>query len=102
VTMVDLVTEAAAAAGAELEVVVVDDSFLAEQGVDSGLPLWPGDDPEWAAWAEVDVSRALASGLRFRPVEDTVAATLAHTRFMPELGLTQDRERELLAAWRAR
>ena len=102
VTMVDLVEAAAAEAGAELEVVVVDDPFLAEQGVESELPLWPGDDPQWAAWAETDVSRALAAGLRFRPVRDTVAATLAHTKLVPGLGLTPEREQELLAAWRGR
>ena len=102
VTMVDLVEVAATASGAELEVVVVDDAFLAAQGVESELPLWPGDDPQWAGWAETDVSRALAAGLRFRSVADTVAATLAHTELVPGLGLTREREAELLAAWRAR
>jgi 2'-hydroxyisoflavone reductase len=99
VTMVDLVEAAAADAGAELDVVVVDDGFLAAEGVESELPLWPGDNPQWAAWAETDVSRAIAAGLRFRPVDDTVAATLAHTEFVPGLGLTPEREQELLAAW---
>ena len=102
VTMVDLVKAAAAASGAELEVVVVDDAFLAEQGVESELPLWPGDDPQWSAWAETDVSRALAAGLHFRPVAATVGATLAHTELVPGLGLTPEREAELLAAWRSR
>jgi len=99
-TMVDLVEAAAAHAGVELDVAVVDDAFLAEQGVETELPLWPRDDPQWAAWAEVDVSRAVAAGLRFRPVEDTVAATLAHTELVPGLGLSPEREAELLAAWR--
>jgi nucleoside-diphosphate-sugar epimerase len=102
VTMVELVEAAAAEAGAELEVVVVDDSFLAAHDAEGKLPLWPGDEPEWAAWAEVDVSRAVAAGLRFRSVDDTVSATLAHTDFMPALGLTPEQEAELLAAWRAR
>ena len=74
VTMVDLVEGGCAAAPApSSRCVVVDDAFLAAEGVESELPLWPGDDPQWAAWAETDVSRALAAGLRFRPVEDTVA-----------------------------
>ena len=101
VTMVDLVETAAAHAGAELEVVLVDDAFLAASADESEFPLWPGDDPQWAAWAETDVSRALAAGLRFHPVEDTVAATLAHTEPVPGLGLTPEREAQLLAAWRA-
>jgi len=102
VTMVELVEAAATSAGRELEVVLVEDTFLVAHDAEGELPLWPGDDPDWAAWAEVDVSRAVAAGLRFRSVDDTVSATLAHTEFMPALGLTPEREAELLAAWRAR
>ena len=91
----------AAQAGSELEIVVVDDAFLAAQGIESELPLWGGVDPDWAAWADVDVSHALAAGLSFRPIEDTVAATLAHTELVPGIGLTAEREAELLASWRA-
>ncbi len=61
------------------------------------LPLWPGDDPDWAAWAQVDVSKAIGAGLTFRPVDDTVAATLAHTGVVPGIGLEPEREAELLA-----
>ena len=72
------------------------------QGVESELPLWPGDDPLWAAWARDRRLAALEAGLRFRPVDDTVAATLAHTDVVPGIGLEPEREAELLAAWHAR
>jgi 2'-hydroxyisoflavone reductase len=102
VTMLDLVEAAASASDTDLNVEVVDDAFLTSQGTTGQeLPLWD-DDPLWAAWAQVDVSKAIGAGLRFRPIDDTVAATLAHTEVVPGVGLEPERETELLAAWHAR
>jgi 2'-hydroxyisoflavone reductase len=103
-TLVDLVEEAARQSGAALRVELVDDPFLAGQGLEppATFPLWAGDDPAAAAWAQIDVSRAIAAGLRFRPAGDTVAATLAQTATVPGIGLEPAREAELLAAWRTR
>ena len=56
VTMLDLVEAAASASDTDLNVEVVDDAFLTEQGIESELPLW-ADDPLWAAWARVDVAQ---------------------------------------------
>ena len=100
-TMLDLVEAAASASDTDLNVEVVDDAFLTAQGIENELPLW-ADDPDWAAWAQVDVSKAIGAGLRFRSIDDTVAATLAHTEVVPGLGLEPEREAELLAAWHAR
>jgi 2'-hydroxyisoflavone reductase len=102
ITMLDLLEAAASASDTDLNVEVVDDAFLAAQGIEMELPLWPGDDPDWAAWAQIDVSKAIGAGLTFRPVDDTVAATLAHTEVVPGIGLEPKREAELLAAWRGR
>ena len=101
VTMLDLVEAAAGAADTDLNVEVIDDAFLTAQGIEAELPLW-ADDPLWAAWARVDVSKAIAAGLQFRPIDDTVAETLAHTEVVPGIGLEPEREAELLAAWHAR
>lgn len=101
VTMLDLVEVAASASDADLNVEVIDDGFLTAQGIEKELPLW-ADDPAWAAWAEIDVTKAISAGLQFRSVEDTVAATLAETQPVPGIGLEPEREAELLAAWRAR
>ena len=100
VSMRDAVEAAAAAAGAELRVEVVPDAAATGLGLGfQDLPFWI-DDPEWAAWAEVDVSRAVAAGLRFRPLEDTVSATLRDAATVEGWGLTEEREGELLLAAR--
>ncbi len=101
VTMLDLVEAAASASDTDLNVEVIDDAFLTEQGIENELPLW-ADDPGWVAWAQVDVSKAIGAGLQFRPIDDTVAATLAHTEVVPGVGLDPERETALLAAWHAR
>jgi 2'-hydroxyisoflavone reductase len=98
VSMVDVVEAASAAAGADLTVRVVPDATATALGLGfQDLPLWL-DEPDWAAWAEVVVSRALAAGLRFRPLADTVAATLHEAEVVEGWGLTAERERELLDA----
>jgi 2'-hydroxyisoflavone reductase len=78
--------------------------------------LWIAEtgDPAWRRFQEVDVSRAVAEGLRFRPVADTVrdtldwalrtgdpGAPLASGIDIGEAGMEPDREAELLAEWRA-
>ena len=61
------------------------------------LPLWISD-PDAVAMHEVDVSRAVAAGLTFRPLEETVRDTLEHATTVDGVGLTPEREAELLAA----
>lgn len=101
VTMLDLVEAAASASDTDLNVEVIDDAFLTSQGVEHEIPFW-ADDPDWIAWARVDVSKAIGAGLTFRPIEDTVAATLERTGVVPGVGLEPEREAEILAAWHAR
>jgi 2'-hydroxyisoflavone reductase len=77
------------------------DTFLVEQGVGEWmeLPLWIAD-PEMAGLHDTDVSRALATGLRFRPLAETMEATLAGASLVPGVGLEPGREQDLLAAWK--
>lgn len=99
----------AAASDARLTWVATD--FLLEQGVApwTDLPVWlPSLAPGEAYWT-LDVSRAIAAGLRFRPLADTARDTLAWWRTLPEerraapkRGLDPERERTLLALWHAR
>jgi len=56
----------------------------------------------WRRFLEVDISRALVAGLVFRPLEDTVAATLDAATLVDGVGLAPERERELLEAWWSR
>jgi 2'-hydroxyisoflavone reductase len=83
------------------DVVWVSDEFLREHGVGEWmeLPLWLGS-PEWRGMHETDVSRAVAAGLRFRAVAETLAGA-AEAPAVDGVGLTPEREAELLAAWRA-
>jgi 2'-hydroxyisoflavone reductase len=65
------------------------------------LPLWIAS-PEFAAMQRTDVSKALAAGLTFRPLAETIRDTLAWDaeREWPRaegVGLAPERERELLA-----
>jgi 2'-hydroxyisoflavone reductase len=80
----------------------VDDAFLQEHGVGEWmeLPLWIGS-PEWRGMHEADVSRAVAAGLRFRPLAETIAGA-AEAPAVEGVGLAPEREAELLEAWRAR
>jgi len=61
------------------------------------LPMWIAD-PGEAALHESDVSRAVAAGLTFRPLEETVRDALEQASTTPEAGLRPEREAELLAA----
>jgi 2'-hydroxyisoflavone reductase len=87
----------------------VDEAFLLEQGVEPWMqmPLWvPESDPEAAGFFGFDVSKALAAGLTFRPLAETVSATLAWDATRPparpwRAGISRDREAELLSAWHA-
>ncbi len=81
----------------------VTDGFLRSQEVGEWmeLPLWIGD-PAWAGMHQTDVSRAIAAGLRSRPLAETLRDTLALAEPVEGVGLTPEREAELLAAWHAR
>ncbi len=77
------------------------DDFLRAQEVGEWmeLPLWIAD-PAWTGMQRVDVTRAVAAGLRFRPVEETLAGA-ATAPAVEGVGLTPEREAALLEAWRA-
>jgi 2'-hydroxyisoflavone reductase len=87
-------------ANASARPVWVPDSFLIEQGVGEWmeLPLWIAD-PQWRGLHEADVSRALASGLTFRALDDTVHGAFEHADPKADTGLSSDREAELLETW---
>lgn len=86
-------------------------AFLAEHGVRAwaDMPTWVPGEGETAGFARHRNERALARGLSFRPLADTVAATLAwfdaqseERRAALRAGLTPEREAEVLAAWNSR
>jgi 2'-hydroxyisoflavone reductase len=119
VTMGELLETCRAVSGSRARISWVDERFLREREVGEWmeLPLWIAEtgDPAWRRFQEVDVSRAVAEGLRFRTVADTVrdtlewalrtgdpGAPLASGLELGEAGLQAEREAELLAEWHAR
>jgi 2'-hydroxyisoflavone reductase len=100
------------ATGDRAEIVWVGEDRLAEAGVEPwvDLPLWLDlpRQPDFRGFLAVDVGRALAAALTLRPLEDTVADTLAWVRNrdgvpskavgipMAPAGLASGREAELL------
>ena len=104
-TMGAVLDAARRVSGSTARAVEVDDAFLTGQGVGEWmeLPLWidPSND-DWRHFMEVDATRATAAGLTFRPLDDTVAATLADAGLVDGVGLTPERETELLTAWWSR
>ena len=98
----DLVAACRTVAPADVDVVWVPSEFLVEQEVDEWmeLPLWLAD-PGPAYADRVDVTRALAAGLRFRPLEETVRGALDDAETTEAAGLSPERETALLAKWHA-
>jgi 2'-hydroxyisoflavone reductase len=106
-----LLGEAAKGVGSTAKLTWVDAAFLESKKVApwSDMPVWiPGDSDE-AGMARVDVRKALAAGLMFRPIGNTARDTIAWWKEQPEqrraklrAGLARDREREVLEAFHAR
>lgn len=77
--------------------------FLSQHNVApwSDMPVWVPDTPDEAGFSKVDVSKAIAAGLTFRPLAETVRDTLAWASdrgpgYPWRAGLTEEREAELL------
>ncbi|TDR48861.1 2'-hydroxyisoflavone reductase [Tahibacter aquaticus] len=96
-------------AGAQLTWVPAD--FLAANKVSpwSDMPAWVPADGDSAGFAQRSNKKALDKGLNFRPLATTAADTLAWLQAQPaerqaklRAGLTAEREKEILALWKAR
>jgi 2'-hydroxyisoflavone reductase len=91
--------------GAGTRLTWVDGGFLRSElgeGRWEALPMWDATDA--SGLPGFDASRAIAAGLWFRPLSETVRDTLAWDQARSgslTVGLTAQRERELLDAWRA-
>lgn len=85
----------------------VPEPFLLEQSVSpwTQMPLWVGNNPAMAGFARVDVTKAMAAGLTYRPIAETVRDTLrwALAESAPPLaGISREREATVLALWHTR
>lgn len=82
--------------------------FLAKHKVEawSDMPTWVPPTDGMEGFSRVDCSRALAKGLRFRPLADTARDTLTWFKELPaerqaqlRSGIDPARETQVLAAW---
>ena len=96
-------------AGAPLTWVPAD--FLAANKVSpwGDMPVWIPADGDSAGFAQRSIGKALDKGLNFRPLAATAADTLAWLQAQPaerqaklRAGLGAEREKEILALWKAR
>lgn len=105
VSMAELLCACKCATATPMNLVWVSEEFLRENKVQPymQLPLWIPREGR----SVVGNQRAIAAGLRFRPIADTVRDTLLWAKAergdkpFERTGLTAEREAELLAKWRA-
>jgi nucleoside-diphosphate-sugar epimerase len=111
-TMGELLRACVDVTGSDARLVWVDSDVVLAQGIEpwGELPVWvPYDDVELSALHTADVSRALAWGLRIRPLRETVADSWAWVQEVdsaaggpeprPGIGLDPAKEAAALAAW---
>ena len=86
----------------------VPEEFIKEMGISPwmDLPLWVGSSEEMAGFAAINCRKAIAAGLTFRPLRETVADTLAWDRrregMARKAGLAPEKEAVALDSWHAR
>jgi 2'-hydroxyisoflavone reductase len=66
------------------------------------MPLWvPEDEPDLAEFLSIDSSKAIAAGLKFRPLKSTIKDTydwdLSRSKAEYLAGLSAEREAKLLS-----
>jgi 2'-hydroxyisoflavone reductase len=108
-TFGELLDTCKAITGSNARFVWVDEQFLIDAGVTpyTEMPLWIPNLPERAGFYSVNSGKAIAAGLTFRPIAETIRDTLAWDATQPPdaprpSGLRLERERALLAAWHGR
>jgi 2'-hydroxyisoflavone reductase len=95
------------ATGSDARFVWVDEQFMLDAGLGPWMevPLWtPESDDVNRHFMGVSVEKAVAAGLKFRPLSETVRDTLEWDLTRPadterRAGLAREREREVLDAW---
>jgi len=100
------------AAGSDASFVWADTAFLDANGIGPwrDLPCWLPDDADYAGFGRRSVAKAVAAGLAYRPLAETVRDTLAwydglaadkREAVTKRAGLAPEREEAALKAWHA-
>ncbi|MGH2522951.1 MAG: NAD-dependent epimerase/dehydratase family protein, partial [Anaerolineales bacterium] len=106
-TLGQLLEACKTASGSDARLTWVSEGFLLASHAApwTEIPLWiPASDPDAAGFSAFDCRRAIANGLTFRPLAETVRDTLAWDVPRPaehewRAGVKPEREAELLRAW---
>jgi 2'-hydroxyisoflavone reductase len=111
-TMGEIFDACKSVSGSDATFTWADTAWLTEHEVQawSDMPVWVPLEGAEAGHPFIDVSRALATGLVYRPIRETVRDTLDWWDTVPQerkdgpmrSGLTAEREAELLVAWHGR
>jgi 2'-hydroxyisoflavone reductase len=105
-TFAELYSATQSASGNKANLVEVSEEFILENEVQgwSDLPVWlPAS---YAGMHSIKLDKIIASGMKYRPLSQTVTATLdwfKEDRGLDDelkAGLKADREAELIAKWR--
>ena len=103
-TMGNVLDECKSVSGSDASFTWASEEFLLRENVApwSDMPLWLPEEaaPHLKGFMFINCEKAVGAGLRFRPLNDTIAATLAWYQANPrnelKAGLTPDREQSLL------
>ena len=109
-TMRNVLDESKSVSQSDASFIWVDEEFLLQENVKAWgeMPLWLPEDaaPHLKGFMFINCEKALAAGLAFRLLRDTVADTLVwhRTNQTNELkaGINRDKEREVLRKWHER
>jgi 2'-hydroxyisoflavone reductase len=93
--------------GSDARWIWVDEQFLLAADVKpwTEVPLWIADEPDMAGFDAINIDKALAAGLTFRPLAATIQDTLTWSTTRPadaerRAGLESSRESQVLEQWR--
>lgn len=103
-TLGAVIEAAKQATGASPELVEIDADFVTNAGMSRGFPLWFPPVDEYYGVMRVNADRAVAAGLTFRSLQDTVDVTHQFHNERPSdyqfrAGPTAEDEAKILSAW---
>jgi len=110
-TMQDVLEASKAASGSDAQFTWVNEKFLLDEKVAawSQMPLWLPEEaaPQLKGFMFVNTDKAVAAGLTYRPISETIRDTLIwyraeHAKDQLKAGIDPGRERELLQRFHAR
>lgn len=108
-TMAEFLEECRRVTGSQTEFVWVEEAFLKQAGVLGKIPLWwPATEPALAGLSSIRSDKAIAAGLTYRPLAQTIQDTLSWEAARPadqthweRVGLNLQNEQQILQQWKA-